>query len=447
MKKINLLITLMISFISLSAQHAGIVRKNYYTTYFDSLTNSFQQQFDSATIRIGSLNPITGLVTNVGNDEYNMGISLAGATVNPYTNLYYVSNGNNLLAFDLNNGSIVSNSPISGPFQTSAFQNFRLNPSDTTIYGFVPNNYYSTYFDSLTMTTIQVLDSSKIHFSTINPTTGQYTLLGNANLDNFYSLAGNSIDPHQMIYYYSAVDTLVGIDLYTGAIYSQTSIQLPPNAYFENFTYSCADTSIYGLTRQNYFSTVYDSILQQYINVFDSASIRLSKINPTTGAVTIISPYSLALSSTLNGSCFIDPTTMTYYFSTGANIVGVSLSTGLITSSVVKTFQAGAMYLDLMRSTQNCLGAPKIRTNNVTNISQNELNVLSTSIYPNPASTYVAVQNNTSVSLVEISDLSGKILMTSSKNTIDISTLPTGMYIVKIHSNSGLIQSTKLIKN
>lgn len=424
----------------------GIVRKNYFSTYFDTILNVNLQVLDSSTIRLGSINTTTGSVTNVG-PEYNSVISLAGATINPYANKYYISNGYNFLSFDIANGTIVGNAPINGPFQTSAFQNFRFNPSDTVIYGLVPNNFYSTVYDSITMTTYQVLDSSQIRFASLNPVSGQYSLIGNVNLDNMYTLAGNSIDPHQMVYYYSAVDTLVGVDLYTGNILSQSAIQVPPDTYFENFTYSCADTAIYGLARKNYYSTYYDSLLQMNMTVYDSSASRLSKINPNTGVVTFISPSSIGYGSTLNGSSFIDPVTMTYYFSTGDDIVGVSLQTGLITSSVTKTFQSGAMYFDMMRSTQNCYGALRVRQNTVTSVpSELTTSTFSVNIKPNPATDYVNFQSTLPITSIELRDLNGKVVIRSNDSNINISNLAAGIYVAKVYTHNGNVSTTKLVK-
>lgn len=431
---------------SLDAQHIGMVRKNYISTYFDSLLNVNIDVLDSSTIRLGSINANTGAVTNIG-PEYNSVISLAGATINPYANQYHISNGYNFLSFDIGNGTIVGNAPITGAFPTTAFQNFRFNTSDTLIYGFVPNNFYSMVYDSITMTNIQVLDSTHLRFATINPISGQYSLIGNGNLGNMYTLAGNSIDPHQMLYYYSAVDTFVGVDLYTGNIYSQVSIQLPANTYFENFTYSCADTTIYGLTRTNYYSTYYDSVLQMTMTVFDSATSRLSKIDPNTGVVTIISPTSIGFGGTLNGGSFIDPVTMTYYFSTGTNIVGVSLQTGLISSSVVKTFQSGAMYFDMMRSTQNCYGALKVRQNAATSVS-NALTTapLSIQIIPNPATDRITIQSSLPISHIALHDLNGTMVMQSKEPNFNISTLATGIYFAKVSAKDGNVSTIKLFK-
>jgi hypothetical protein len=60
----------------------------------------------------------------------------------------------------------------------------------------VPNNFYSSYFDSTVMTTIEVLDSTQIRFASIDPVSGQYSLIGNSSNSNIYTLAGNSIDPY-----------------------------------------------------------------------------------------------------------------------------------------------------------------------------------------------------------------------------------------------------------
>ena len=402
---------------------------------------------DSGTIRLGSLNPLTGEVTNIGNSEYNSGINLNGATIDPYSNRYYIGSGLNLLTFDLNSGNIINNVPVYGFLPSSSFQNFRFNTSDSIIYGMVPNNFYSTYYDSIAMMYIDVLDSTQIRFASINPQSGQYTIIGNSSFGNLYTLAGNSIDPYQMIYYYSAVDTLIGIDLYAGAEYSTVPIQLPYNAIFENIAYSCIDTSIYGLTRQTYISSVYDSLLMFYIDVIDSTTFRLSKIDPNTGVVTFISPNNIGVGGNLTGGAFIDPNTMTYFFNNGNQIVGVSLVTGLITSTVLKSYATNAIAFDMMRSTQNCLGAAKIRLNNTTGINETAYLKQDGIIFPNPAQTEITLKINTTISNIVILDFKSSIVLTSTEKTIDISSLPNGIYIAKITSKNGELSTIKFVKN
>ena len=445
MKFISFLIASFFTHICFS-QNVGIVRKNYSSYVYDSLLMDYIETYDSSTVRLGSVDPFTGIVSNTSSTEYTIGINLNGATIDPYLNKYYIGSGTNLLTFDISSGNLDNSAPISGAITSAAFQNYRFNPSDSTIYGMVPENFYSTYYDSLSMSYIEVLDSARIRFASINPISGQYNLIGNTSFKNIYTLAGNSIDPYQMVYYYSAVDTLVGIDLYDGSCFSQSTIQLPANAIFENIAYSCADTSIYGITRQTYTSFEYDSLFMDYIEVIDSTTFRLSKINPNTGVITFISPYNLQAGSNLTGGAYIDPISMTYYFNHGIQIIGVSLTTGLITSSVTKSYPSGEIALDMMRSTQNCFGALKMRENPLL-VNEVVLSDENLSIYPNPSNDRVTISATSSLKSATIIDLMGNEVLKTQSKTIDVSNLSIGIYMLNVQFENNQIVSKKLIKN
>jgi hypothetical protein len=447
MKNYILFIALYFTIDVLIAQNVGIVRKNYYSSYYDSTVMEKIDVLDSSTFRLGIIDPYNGVVTNIGNSEFNSSVNLNGATIDSYLNRYYIGSGQNLLTFDINSGNIINNVPIFGSKAATGFQNLRLNHSDSKIYGLLPINYYSYIYDSTLMGNIEILDSTQIRFASINPSTGQYTIIGNTSYNNMYTLAGNSIDPYQMLYYYSAVDTLIGIDLYTGAKFSAVPIQLPPHGIFENIAYSCIDTSVYGLTRQNYISYVYDSIIMEYAFIIDSTTFRLSKINPNTGVVTFVSPSNIGAGGNLTGGAFIDPNSMTYFFSHGNKIVGVSLNTGLISSSVSKSFDSGAFAFDMMRSTQNCMNAAAIRVNNPNGISETVNYNLDGFIFPNPAQNKISITLNVAINKIEILDPKGHLILEQKDNLIDISNLQSGIYFVKVISENGELFSSKFIKN
>ncbi len=447
MKKYIFLISLYFIVDVSIAQSIGIVRKNYYSSYYDTTLMEKIDVLDSSTFRLGSIDPFSGEVTNIGNSEYNSSINLNGATIDPYLNRYYIGSGQNLLTSDINSGNIINNVPIFGSKAAIGFQNLRFNPSDSKIYGLLPINYYSYIYDSTLMGNIEILDSTQIRFASINPSTGQYTIIGNTSYSNMYTLAGNSIDPYQMLYYYSAVDTLIGIDLYTGAKFSSAPIQLPPNGIFENIAYSCIDTSIYGLTRQNYISYLYDSIQMEYAYVVDSTTFRLSKINPNTGVVTYISPSNIGAGGNLTGGAFIDPNSMTYFFSHGNKIVGVSLITGLITSSVSKSFDSGAFAFDMMRSAQNCMNAAAIRMNNPSGLNENVSHKIDGVLFPNPAQNIISIRLNVAINKIEILDSKGQLILEQKDNLIDISNLPSGIYLAKAFTENGKLFSSKFVKN
>jgi hypothetical protein len=249
-----------------------------------------------------------------------------------------------------------------------------------------------------------------------------------------------------MVYYYSAVDTLIGIDLYNGTLYSAVPIQLTPHGIFENIAYSCVDTSIYGLTRQNYTSIVFDSLLMDYTEVVDSVTFRLSKIDPNTGIVTFISPFNIQSGGNLTGGAYIDPNSMTYYFNHGNKIIGVSLLTGLITTNVRKRYPSGEISIDMMRSSQNCYGSSKLRLKPKSGIKKdnftNELR-----LYPNPAHAQLTIENVASIKSISLIDLMGNTVLTTTENTFNIENVPNGIYFVYVQTKSESIHTAKFIKN
>lgn len=80
--------------------------------------------------------------------------------------------------------------------------------------------------------------------------------------------------------------------------------------------------------------------------------------------------------------------------------------------------------------------------------------LISISIYPNPASESVSLKTDYHKYpelRTTIHDLSGKTVLESTingtRNLIDISTLKEGVYYIKIYGNGAILKSSKLIKN
>lgn len=67
-------------------------------------------------------------------------------------------------------------------------------------------------------------------------------------------------------------------------------------------------------------------------------------------------------------------------------------------------------------------------------------------IYPNPSSEEIVI-SNIDIKEVSLFDLSGKKLLVSTENRIDVSFLNNGVYFVKIIDVKGIEISTKIIKN
>lgn len=448
MKKTILFSSLLLFCLSAFAQTPsnlyGIVRKNYYSTVtypFDSTIT--YEQLDSVTIRLGSADALTGQIANVSNIAYASAVNLTGAALNPYDSTYIFIGAGGINTFDLTSGLLINQAPLNNPIAASYFDNFRFNNADSTMYGLARRNTY----DSLTGNNF-----GEVYLAKANTNTGLITQISPNSVAQGFALAGSAIDPYQMVYYFSVGSNLIGLDMYTGNIFSNVPFQINDGIIFDNFTYSCSDTALYGLIRQNYFSYVYDSILfpGDSIQYLDSSSIKLGRVDPNTGIVTTISPVSMLSGGySLNAGSAIDPNTMTYFFSTGNNIVGVSLITGLITSNVQNVFADGN-YFDLMRNFQNCRSAIALRANpNVLSVQELEENSM-IDIFPNPASNALSIKSDNTIQNVRIFSLDGKEILNNQPNSsridIDLSQWSTGIYFAQITLNNEVLITKKFIR-
>ncbi len=404
----------------------GIVRQNYYTYTFNPVDSSIiSQQFDSSALRLGTINPTTGYVSNQGSFAFSESINLTGASLNPYENSFVFIGANNINTLNLTDGTLTASSGLSNPNGQGYFDNFRFNNADSIMYGLSRRNYTNPNTGQVT---------GAVYLAKANTTTGVITEISTSPVAQSFALAGSVVDPHQMVYYFSTGSNLIGIDIYDGSIFSNVPFINPNGIAFDNFTYSCADTSIYGLIRQNYFSAN-----QQ----FDSSTIKLGKINPNTGLVTEVSPYSIFSGGySLNAGSTIDPDGMIYYFGNGEAIIGVSLITGLVVSNQSYSFENG-MYFDLMRNNQNCITARADRFANfaTTNAVKNEAENFS--VYPNPSTGVFTFKDTKNLNSMEVYSILGeKILSQTNQKTINLNGFSKGVYFARV--NGGVV--LKLVK-
>ena len=393
-------------------------------------------------IFLATINPSTGVVTNISPTSLSPIVNLTGAALDPYNNNYHFVGYNQMKTINLSTGLETNSVVINNPIANSYFDNFRFNNSDSTLYGLARRYIY----DSVTMT-----GYGEVYLSTINTTTGTISQISPNSIGQGFALAGSAIDPYQKIFYYSTGTNLVGVDMYTGLVYSNPPISIPAGGTnFDNFAYSCIDTALYGLIRTNYFSYEYDSLIMDTIKTLDSTAIHLGRINPSTGVVSKISPTKLDQGGyTLNAGSTIDPSTMTYYYNNGYQLVGVSLLTGLKLSQQIINNTNG-QFFELMRIQSNCYEAYKpIRQNAPASVTSSlkQNNII---IFPNPTTGMIELKNSNAVVKIEIFDMIGKLLLTQKINSmnqkVDVSKLQMGNYLLKAYSKSNQFDVSKFVK-
>ena len=75
-----------------------------------------------------------------------------------------------------------------------------------------------------------------------------------------------------------------------------------------------------------------------------------------------------------------------------------------------------------------------------------EVTVAGIKLYPNPASTILNVGGEFAFAKAELFNLQGQLMSTSTSKEINVSSLKTGMYLIRVTSQSGSIATERFIK-
>lgn len=388
-------------------------------------------------VYVATMDPVTGIATNLSQTSVSSSINLTGAALNPYTNQYCFFGDNGLKSIDLSTGQITNTATINNPNGTGYFDLFRFNTSDSLMYGLSRRNIPNPQTGGLI---------GSMYLATIDANTGTITEISPTSIGQGFAYSGSAIDPHQMVFYYSNGSQLVGLDMYNGSIFSSPTLTFPNGGQnFDNFTYSCADTTMYGLVRTNYYSSVFNPLTGTTTQVFDSAAVHLGKVDAMTGEVTKISTQSIGVNSfSVNGSSTIDPQNMIYYFISGTSggglsIYGVSLQTGLVVSQGAIS-NAGALYFDMMRIQSDCYEARPTRLQpGSANLAESKVDFIRT--YPNPFHTELTIESDENMQSYEIFSASGmKVgsgLLSGTEAKLNTQTLSEGIYYLNVYTSSG----------
>ena len=385
-----------------------------------------------ATVYLGSLDLTTGSYNQLSPASLSTSYNATGAALDPNMGSYFFINENGLEAVNLLDGLTTAENQVSNPISPSYFDNFRFNTSDSSLYGLArryiqsPGQNYGELF-----------------LSTIDPSTGVITQISPQSVGEFYAAQGNAIDPHEMVYYYSTAAQIIGLDMYTGLVYSAPALSFPQGGtFFDNFTYSCADTTIYGLIR---------------VNTTVPLTIQFGKINPQTGVVTQISQQALPMSTfSFNGSSTVDPTTGIYYCvgdtpQGGFAVIGISVQTGTVVSTTpLQSTGTAQVYFDMMRHPSDCFEATPTRFNpnggsaGMSNAVKPEIKVA-----PNPFDQLLTISSAALIEALTLRDAQGKVVLqqTPASNSIALQTsvLQSGIYFLEVQTENG-IELLKVVK-
>ncbi|MEN9973853.1 MAG: hypothetical protein RIS20_2200 [Bacteroidota bacterium] len=377
-----------------------------------------------SSVQLASIDPITGIITPIGAaNTLSTSINATGAALNPYNMSYTYQDEDSWLSVNLQNGAVLNDVTVTLPNTIGDFNNFRFNTADTNMYGLYSQIQYDPLTGSYT---------GDMRLATCDLTNGNVSIISPTSIAQSYTMTGSAIDPYLMVYYFESEGKFVGLDLYNGQIYSEPMITLMGNGItFDNFAYSCADTTMYGL-------------------IMDNGVKALGKINVTTGVVTQLPTLLNFDNYIMNSGGAIDPVNLVYYFqtmdSTGIKLVGLSLIDGSVVSQPV--ISANGNYFDMYRIQGDCYQAEATRANPAS--AGIESHKVSVKLYPNPVQEEVFIEASSLIEGIEIQQLNGSIIYSHISNDaserISVKGLIPGMYLVTVKTKVGST-SHRFIKN
>jgi len=394
-------------------------------------------------IFLGSMDVTSGQITQISPSSVVPTYVWSGAALDLNTGKYIFSGAANTIAtVSLMDGQLVSQPPINNPNNGGYFENFRFNTSDSTLYGLARKQLQGMP---------PGISSVAVYLASINPTSGAVTEISPQVIGQSYAGQSSAIDPHQMVYYYSAVNAnpnaqlFTGLDLYNGQVFSAQPFSFPEGGnIFDNYTYNCADTTIYGIIR---------------ITTTQPQTYYFGKIDPQTGVVTRVSNQPLPFSVYVgNGSATIDPDAGVYYFETnlpqgGYAMTGLSIATGAVVCQFPLPVNNGVFtYFDMLRHPSDCMGAAAYRPN--TNggggsASIENLDPNGSKVYPNPVADQLNIESTSIIYSLILRDAKGGILFEANPQEkftkISFEHIPSGVYFLEVQNEHGL-ELLKVVK-
>lgn len=162
-----------------------------------------------------------------------------------------------------------------------------------------------------------------------------------------------------------------------------------------------------------------------------SASTKISDITYVPGTNTLLAVSSDGLAggswkSTDNGTTWSALDTAVQHLGVRCSDANTCYSGGFNTTATI-----GGMYKSLQTLS--------------TAETKNKANFI-TSIYPNPTKGGITIKTDKKIKSTSVIDMSGKMLNTAETENVDISTLPKGIYMVKVDFADGTSKTEKVIK-
>jgi hypothetical protein len=347
---------------------------------------------------LSSINTQTGDINQISNQGFGNTTSNFTSTVDPINNIFYYTNGNNIIAINEQNGDFISSTSMQLQ-DYYYFQQFVFNEVDLEIYGLERTS----------------LNGGEVFLSKIDPATGVVTRLSDNSISDSICNFDMALDPINEIYYFTNCSDLISVDINSGSVINSVPISIPNADYFSHFKFNISDGMIYGISRTP-----------------NPPEVFLAKLNPQTGVVTNVSQQSIASSVSI-AEYALDPLNEIFYIKAQSELRGISMQTGNIVSSPQIGLNNGHSFnLIYFRNS-------KIQLNT------QDFSTVDVDLFPVPAKNQIQISTSHSFDTFEIYDMTGKLITKDDFSPlINIEYLNQGIYFLKL-SNQATVVKQKFI--
>jgi len=377
----------------------------YAVCQVDSLTYGITAVTQGPGLYLSVIDPAGGAVTKISLNAAAGVPEGYGRAIDPLHHVFYYAGKSELLAFDLTTGDLIRQVPLTIP-GNSGFHGITYNYRDSTLYGIAAD-----------------VAGMNIRLAKIDPFNGYVTLLSDSALAQTYSLlAGTALDPAHGLYFFITAKQpsshLVAARLNSGKIIADIQLAIDSGDRIGPMEYNCRDSSLYAL-------------LGNY-----SHGRKLARINPYTGAVTVLSRFNVA-DTILNEFATIDPFSQTFYFeSIDRTYRGVNIVSGDLVSLAGIVPPAGSFFTGFLFNNA-CYVHP---SSSVGSMDRDA----AITLFPNPVRSKLNIRSAVPVSRVEILDFTGRPVFAENCRGIkefvaDLSLLCEGIYLLRISTGSRCI--------
>jgi len=275
----------------------------FFNQVFAQADKIYGLNFSSNGLKLTTMDVTTGEVEILSSeilspDAFAQGVS----DFDPIGKRYFYVRGNSntseLFTVDAITGQTISSPTLSKPGNgntVSPITNIAYNWLEDELYG-VNYQYNGT--------------ATELRLSKVDTQTGEVTIIASTPSSTTPFLSGNSdIDPINRKYYYATPDKIYTVDLDSGETLDNPDIQYPLSGtqFTANLTYDWKNDLLYCL----HFLSVPNP--DPFSNTLTS-ELRLSTIDPVTGAMSIVSPEITSNDGFSMGDCDIDPNGNRYFY-------------------------------------------------------------------------------------------------------------------------------------